>query len=912
MGRIRLLLLALLTLVLSSQTLLAQGLILSELCDPRQNYLDDRFIEICNTSSAAIDLEDWTLVAVGNGNVIFTWELTGTIQPGEALVAGDATTVTDFQVDFPDEAWSESNGTWNGKVGDGARLIDPDDNVIDEVVAPETLFENDDMVRNPDIISPSPSYVASQWTDTPVDLPTDGSPGEHEFEGGAVNPQIDEVTLDPARPIVNEPITISALVTDSESTITLVRLDWWYLNDEVNSLAMESDGGSTYTTVSAIPLDEGSNSFNYSITAYNELGDSNVTEEELVHLAMEVTISEIQGETVETPFEGLDVVTHGVVTGIYFNHAVLQDGSEPRQGLWLRVPDHDLSVGDSLRVQGYAFEADDWFSSTTMLNDVIILNSQPATTEIPFPELTISEANVEGYEGTVVTLSEVMSDGGELGSHLEWQVSDESGTMEIGGDSVPFTPTPGTLYQVTGAVRDGGNGMVVEPRVAIDIVWLSDPTPASIVSVHPQGATQLLVTFSENLDATTAETSGNYAVDGVAATGSNLQNGLRNVLLDIAELEQGEHELIVNGVEDEYGNATVEESFTFFFTVGDWPDGYYDDAMGLTGEELRAALHDIIDGHDVQTYSEVWDAYYTSDVRPDGHVWDIYSDTPGETPPYLYTLGDDQGGTGAGEGTGYTREHIWPKSWYGGEVTPMYTDVFVLYPADGYVNGQRGNLPYGEVDVPTWTSMNGSKKGPNVTPGYSGNVFEPIDEYKGDLARAYFYFMARYYGEDDGWPGSDMVDGANLEPWAEEMMLTWHTEDPVSQKEVVRNNAIFEIQDNRNPFVDHPDWVMAMLRPTTVDDQLVTVPDEWQVTSIYPNPFNPSTTVQLSLPAAADLSVVVYNINGRQVASLADGRFAAGAHSIVFNASGLANGIYFVRATVPGKMNQVKKVLLVK
>ncbi|MCB2200689.1 endonuclease [bacterium] len=912
MGRIKLLLFALLTIAFSSQTLFAQGLILSELCDPRQNYLEDRFIEICNTSSEAIELDGWSLEAVGNTDVIFTWSLSGTIEPGEALVAGDASTVIEFQVDFPAEAWSESNGTWNGKVGDGARLIDPDDNVIDEVVAPGTLFENDDMVRNPDILSPSPSYVESEWSDTPAELPTDGTPGEHEFEGVVVNPQIGEVTLNPARPIMDEPFTLSAMVTDSESTISLVRLNWWHLGGSVNTVAMESDGESTYTTVTPVPLDEGGNLFYFTITAYNELGDSTVSDEESIQIATPHPISNIQGIGDETPVAGFDVVTTGIVTAIYWNHVTIQESNEPRDGIWLHTPDHDLAVGDSLRVQGYAGEVADWFSSTTMLSDVIVHDNQPATTEIGIPELTVSEADVEGYEGNVVTLSEVMSQSSEIGDHGEWLVSDETGSMEIGGDAVPYAPIPGTLYQVTGAVRDGDNGMVVEPRVAIDIVWLSDPTPASIISVHPQGATQLMVTFSENLDETTAEISSNYTVDGVEATGSTIQAGRRAVLLDVEQLEQGEHELVVNGVEDEYGNATVDESYTFFFTVGDWPDGYYDDAMGLNGEELRVALHDIIDDHDVQTYSEVWDAYYTSDVRPDGYVWDIYSDTPGETPPYLYTLGDDQGGTGAGEGTGYTREHIWPKSWYGGEVTPMYTDVFVLYPCDGYVNGQRGNLPYGEVDEPTWTSLNGSRKGPNSTPGYSGNVFEPIDEYKGDLARAYFYFMARYYSEDDGWPGSPMVDGANLEPWAEEMMLAWHTEDPVSQKEVVRNNAIFDIQENRNPFVDHPEWVMAMLRPTSVGDQFVALPEEWRVASIYPNPFNPSTTIQLNLPASADLSLVVYNINGRQVASLADGPFAAGQHSIVFHANGLANGIYFVRALVPGKMDQVKKVLLVK
>ena len=147
--------------------------------------------------------------------------------------------------------------------------------------------------------------------------------------------------------------------------------------------------------------------------------------------------------------------------------------------------------------------------------------------------------------------------------------------------------------------------------------------------------------------------------------------------------------------------------------------------------------------------------------------------------------------SGRQEGEGYTREHSWPKSWFGGEVTPMYSDLFALYPTDAHVNGNRGNYPLGEVASPEWTSLNGGERGPCSYPGYSGIVFEPIDEFKGDLARTYFYMSTRYYTEDASWPGSPMTDGAELLPWAAEMLLEWHTEDPVSQKEIDRNGAIY-------------------------------------------------------------------------------------------------------------------------
>ena len=135
---------------------------------------------------------------------------------------------------------------------------------------------------------------------------------------------------------------------------------------------------------------------------------------------------------------------------------------------------------------------------------------------------------------------------------------------------------------------------------------------------------------------------------------------------------------------------------------------------------------------------------------------------------------------GGVEGTGYNREHSWPQAWFGGGIPPMESDLFQLYPTDNFVNNQRGSFPYGEVDSPTWTSLNGSKLGPCSYPGYSGTAFEPIDGYKGDFARSYFYMTTRYYLEDGAWPGSDMTDGADLLPWAVDMLLEWHVEDPVS------------------------------------------------------------------------------------------------------------------------------------
>jgi endonuclease I len=239
------------------------------------------------------------------------------------------------------------------------------------------------------------------------------------------------------------------------------------------------------------------------------------------------------------------------------------------------------------------------------------------------------------------------------------------------------------------------------------------------------------------------------------------------------------------------------------------PAGYYATAEGKQGEALQQVLHEIIDDHTVLSYADLWTAFRSTDKRSDGSVWDMYSDRPGGDPPYVYTFGMDQCGNYSGEGSCYNREHSFPKSWFN-DASPMYTDLFHLYPTDGYVNGKRSNYPFGETDNASWTSLNGSELGPSSVSGYSGTVFEPIDAYKGDFARTYFYMAARYYGEDSGWPGSPMVDGAQLEPWAREMLVRWHNEDPVSEKETSRNDAVFALQGNRNPFIDRPEFVQLM------------------------------------------------------------------------------------------------------
>ena len=236
------------------------------------------------------------------------------------------------------------------------------------------------------------------------------------------------------------------------------------------------------------------------------------------------------------------------------------------------------------------------------------------------------------------------------------------------------------------------------------------------------------------------------------------------------------------------------------------PRGYYDGITDQTGDDLKAALHDIVKGHTVKSYDYMWTAYGTTDLDANSKIWDIYSN-------YRYTLGTNQCGTYTKEGDCYNREHLWAQSWTNNDATEK-TDLHHVFPTDGYVNNRRGNYPFGEVSSPTYTSGNGGKLGPNTVSGYDGTVFEPVDEYKGDIARALMYVSVRYYNEDSEWSTtSGMTNKSVINDWAMAMLLDWNDNDPVSAKETARNEAVYGIQKNRNPFIDHPEYARRIWDP---------------------------------------------------------------------------------------------------
>ena len=273
-------------------------------------------------------------------------------------------------------------------------------------------------------------------------------------------------------------------------------------------------------------------------------------------------------------------------------------------------------------------------------------------------------------------------------------------------------------------------------------------------------------------------------------------------------------------------NNTDSTAFTLGSGSGDGggtnptPTGYYVTAQGLSGYALKTELYNIIKDHNAQGYSAIWN-FYDSSARDkyfenDNSILDMYSEKPNGSDSYNYTAVSDQCGNYSGEGGCYNREHSFPKSWFGGTIEPMNSDVHHIYATDGYVNSKRSNFPFGEVASASFTSTNGSKLGSAASSlNYSGTVFEPIDEFKGDFARAYFYMATRYENVIGTWQTKTTSSNAVLngssnqvfESWVVAMLLNWHNSDPVSQMEIDRNQAAFEFQGNRNPYIDHPEFV---------------------------------------------------------------------------------------------------------
>ncbi|MCL9808673.1 endonuclease [Flavobacterium luminosum] len=376
-----------------------------------------------------------------------------------------------------------------------------------------------------------------------------------------------------------------------------------------------------------------------------------------------------------------------------------------------------------------------------------------------------------------------------------------------------------------------------------------------------------------------------------------------------------------------------------FLGIAQIPTGYYDSANGLSGWALKTQLKKIINSNNDglspeyfhvdkgygtgtnTTNNGLWSAYGTTDrdmgigYEDDNTIVDIYTENPNGPDTYNFNFNTASGGNNGqcgsyvNEGDCYNREHLIPQSYFGhnnsgpqlSKYLIMKTDIQHVYPTDGKVNGMRADFPFGKVgNTASYTSSNGSKLGnasnSGYAIGYSGTVFEPIDKFKGDIARVFLYFATRYEDDMDELyslyttvDARVMFDGSTnkvFSPTFINILLTWHLQDPVSLKEIKRNDAAFNYQSNRNPFIDHPEYVCQIWSTecTKLSNDNFALKEK---TSIYPNPSNGNFTIDFK--EYGDYSIEIFNTLGQKVFSAKENN----KNNIEIN--NVQKGIYFVR-----------------
>jgi endonuclease I len=298
------------------------------------------------------------------------------------------------------------------------------------------------------------------------------------------------------------------------------------------------------------------------------------------------------------------------------------------------------------------------------------------------------------------------------------------------------------------------------------------------------------------------------------------------------------------------------------------PVGYYSTATGV-GYTLKTQLYNKIKNHTNLGYAGLWTAYATTDrdnqYENDNTIFDLYSENPIGTDPVTFLYNTNQCGTYTTQGNCYNREHIVPQSIFN-SASPMQSDAHFIVPVDGYVNGMRSDNPHGNVAVASWTSLNGSKRGTSAVPGYTGTVFEPLNEFKGDIARMYFYFATRYENLVASYTSYPMFNGTSNQVFSNaflNMLISWHNQDSVSAREIARNNAIYTLQNNRNPFIDHPEYVGMIWGGNTNP-----VPQSITFNSLANVPYS-NDTITLNATSSSNLPIS-YSSSNPNVATVFD------------------------------------------
>ena len=378
-----------------------------------------------------------------------------------------------------------------------------------------------------------------------------------------------------------------------------------------------------------------------------------------------------------------------------------------------------------------------------------------------------------------------------------------------------------------------------------------------------------------------------------------------------------------------------------FFGFSQIPANYYSSATG-SGYALKTQLKKIIDNVNdglspeyihvdrgygsgsSQTNNGLWSGYGTTDrdngigYENDNTIVDIYTEIPSGSDTHNFNFNTTSGantgqcGSYSVEGDCYNREHMIPQSYFGSGGI-MRNDIHHVYPTDGKVNSIHNDWAFGKVNVASYTSTNGSKLGTALNSGYSagfsGTVFEPIDEFKGDVARVYLYFATRYedqmatfYSTYTSVDCRVMFDGSSDKVFNStflNILLTWNAQDPVSTKEIVRNNASYVHQSNRNPYIDNNSYVNTIWGAPLSTESFELIAD----INIYPNPSNDQ---KINIETENDLDEIqLINVNGQIMQQVSNPVRNQNKYTL----ENLPQGFYFLKLSSDNK-SIVKKIVI--
>jgi endonuclease I len=366
--------------------------------------------------------------------------------------------------------------------------------------------------------------------------------------------------------------------------------------------------------------------------------------------------------------------------------------------------------------------------------------------------------------------------------------------------------------------------------------------------------------------------------------------------------------------------------FTAGGVLADPPAGYYESLDFTDSATFRSTLHDIIDGHIKIPYTasstDTWNVLELADQDPNNssRIIDVYKNRT--YPKY-----------GAGNND-YNREHTWPKS-YGfpddGSTNKPYSDCHMLMLCDASYNSSRSNNYFDDCASGCSSYVTDNYNGEVGVNYRNSDVWETWIGRRGDVARAQFYADVRYSGDLSNEPDLILTDDPSLivvfssnaavaHMGILETLIQWHNEDPVDDRERNRNDVVYSYQNNRNPFIDHPEFVNFIFEDglSPVEDGLPSRGPAATIASIFPNPFNPNTTIDFSLTRSGPVRVEIYAIDGKLVRTLLSDDRQAGSHQVRWDGTGntgsrVPSGAYFCRVLGAGSgESDTRPLLLLK